>query len=549
MKTNQRIHICQTRQASLLILAGLLVILVWPLTVSGQESNTGSYATGRAPLDGTKKQVGQSGKALGHELLGKPNPLSLSEYMIHDQYTTFNCDTDPTYEKIVESFFDPSFAARRGRPNENGNSTKFASTQEIILACIASKCWAATVNPKDVTDVYQKHPILWQPIKVDPQSINTGSYSGILTPSLIAEAQYTKERSKKLNTANWSFNLGYRYDENNGVSSTGSKTVTDSKVSPRLGFSYDLTGFDNSAMSKIATEISIEKILIQLQATDLTDEQRKKLEDLLKKLRAAKEKQGTSTDNDTRPELTADQDREVDELRQRAQEKLQRGDTAGWREDTYASFNLFYKYEEEIFQKRVKNNEVSTNALDGVDEDETVPVSNYFAEEWIGDQTDAVKIPSNFDLLPSGAIKGENHTIYNYAGNGEILKIVALKNGSVVIFFKDGRIKTTSSDGHVTILPPPGQGPPIVVTEEGMKRWLSDGGAETSFWFFDHDNVEMVIKALDATNPAFTNFLVFAGSLTNVGFEMTVTDTPTGDMQSYSNSSRNFKSVGDTNAF
>ena len=40
----------------------------------------------------------------------------------------------------------------------------------------------------------------------------------------------------------WSFNIGVRYDENDGTDSGGAVTVDDNKVSPRLGFTYDLKG-------------------------------------------------------------------------------------------------------------------------------------------------------------------------------------------------------------------------------------------------------------------------------------------------------------------
>lgn len=40
----------------------------------------------------------------------------------------------------------------------------------------------------------------------------------------------------------WSFNLGVRYDENNGIDSSGALVSDDSKISPRLGFSYDVKG-------------------------------------------------------------------------------------------------------------------------------------------------------------------------------------------------------------------------------------------------------------------------------------------------------------------
>ncbi len=40
----------------------------------------------------------------------------------------------------------------------------------------------------------------------------------------------------------WSFNIGVRYDENNGVDSSGALVSDDSQISPRLGVSYDVKG-------------------------------------------------------------------------------------------------------------------------------------------------------------------------------------------------------------------------------------------------------------------------------------------------------------------
>ncbi len=40
----------------------------------------------------------------------------------------------------------------------------------------------------------------------------------------------------------WSFNVGVRYDQNDGVDSSGKKVTDDSKISPRLGATYDLKG-------------------------------------------------------------------------------------------------------------------------------------------------------------------------------------------------------------------------------------------------------------------------------------------------------------------
>ncbi len=40
----------------------------------------------------------------------------------------------------------------------------------------------------------------------------------------------------------WTFNLGLRYDQNDGVNSQGQKTAKDSRVSPRLGAAWDVRG-------------------------------------------------------------------------------------------------------------------------------------------------------------------------------------------------------------------------------------------------------------------------------------------------------------------
>lgn len=69
-----------------------------------------------------------------------------------------------------------------------------------------------------------------------------------------------------------------------------------------------------------------------------------------------------------------------------------------------------------------------------------------------------------------------------------------------------------------------------------------------SFWFFDPGNIEMVIKSIDgrADNG---HFWLFFGSLTNVSFDLTVTDTVTALQKTYSNPLGNFASEGDNEAF
>jgi hypothetical protein len=69
------------------------------------------------------------------------------------------------------------------------------------------------------------------------------------------------------------------------------------------------------------------------------------------------------------------------------------------------------------------------------------------------------------------------------------------------------------------------------------------------FWFFSPDNVEMIVKALDACAIA-QKFWVFAGGLTNVAVRMTVVDTHTGAVEIYDNPlGTAFAPLQDTKAF
>lgn len=73
----------------------------------------------------------------------------------------------------------------------------------------------------------------------------------------------------------------------------------------------------------------------------------------------------------------------------------------------------------------------------------------------------------------------------------------------------------------------------------------ADSGA---FWFFRGSNLEVLVKVLDGRhiNGAFW---VFYGAISNVEYELVVTDTETGAQSRYFNASGNFASVGDTEAF
>jgi len=82
-----------------------------------------------------------------------------------------------------------------------------------------------------------------------------------------------------------------------------------------------------------------------------------------------------------------------------------------------------------------------------------------------------------------------------------------------------------------------GRGTPIPRT--------NDTGA---FWFFDAANVELLVKVLDGT-AVNGHFWVFYGSLTDVEFDLTVTDTVTGQVRTYHNPAGTMASRADTEAF
>jgi hypothetical protein len=73
-------------------------------------------------------------------------------------------------------------------------------------------------------------------------------------------------------------------------------------------------------------------------------------------------------------------------------------------------------------------------------------------------------------------------------------------------------------------------------------------GDTGAFWFFDAANIEIVVKVLDA-RAVNGRFWVFGGSLSNVAYAITVTDTQTGASRTYFNAQGNLGSFADTTAF
>jgi hypothetical protein len=69
------------------------------------------------------------------------------------------------------------------------------------------------------------------------------------------------------------------------------------------------------------------------------------------------------------------------------------------------------------------------------------------------------------------------------------------------------------------------------------------------FWFFNNSNVEAVVKVIDGCGLN-SRYWVFAGGLTDVRVTMTLTDTKTGQVRTYTNTAGvAFAPIQDTSAF
>jgi hypothetical protein len=81
----------------------------------------------------------------------------------------------------------------------------------------------------------------------------------------------------------------------------------------------------------------------------------------------------------------------------------------------------------------------------------------------------------------------------------------------------------------------------------GTAKAVSGSDQTGTFWFFDRQNVELVVKALDG-RPVNGKFWLFYGALSDVEYRVTVTDVATGTVKQYYNAPGNLCGKGDTSA-
>lgn len=84
------------------------------------------------------------------------------------------------------------------------------------------------------------------------------------------------------------------------------------------------------------------------------------------------------------------------------------------------------------------------------------------------------------------------------------------------------------------------------VTEQA--RAVPDTDSTGSFWFFDANNLELSVEMIDG-REANGHFWISAGGLSNLGYEMTVLDTHTGEERLYVNPTRSLCGIDDRRAF
>ncbi len=85
-------------------------------------------------------------------------------------------------------------------------------------------------------------------------------------------------------------------------------------------------------------------------------------------------------------------------------------------------------------------------------------------------------------------------------------------------------------------------------TDSGQATAVPSSADTGFFWFFNSDNLELVVKVLDG-RAINGHFWVFYGALSDVQYEITVTDTQTRRQKVFTNPQGQQASVGDTLAF
>lgn len=166
-----------------------------------------------------------------------------------------------------------------------------------------------------------------------------------------------------------------------------------------------------------------------------------------------------------------------------------------------------------------------------------------FADVAFQQASDAIEVPAgSYDL--EARLAGTTTVVLNLWGVGlEAGKVyTAFATGEVADGFGDRTMYLNGDRFRVEVAWTDFDG------NSGVGYQTELTGDTGTFWFFTPNNQELMVKALDARGVNGYYWL-FYGSLSNVEFTVTVTDTVTGEVKTYRNASGTFASVGDTAAF
>jgi Fibronectin type III domain len=185
--------------------------------------------------------------------------------------------------------------------------------------------------------------------------------------------------------------------------------------------------------------------------------------------------------------------------------------------------------------------------------------------------TDNSSGEENFQIEDREIHQSEYILVNSVSGNTTSALIDHLSPGTTYSFrvraHSAGNSSDYSNETTVTTFPNPGtlcQAPAVCFNQSRFSvvaQWKTpDGRSGTGtvvrltddsgyFWFFDPTNVEAVFKVLNACGLNHA-FWFYAGGLTNVQVTLTVTDTKTGAVKTYTNTQgKPFQPIQDSAAF
>ena len=185
--------------------------------------------------------------------------------------------------------------------------------------------------------------------------------------------------------------------------------------------------------------------------------------------------------------------------------------------------------------------------------------ARFFDSSWspLGGEVVPSSVTTDFETDPAASAGGAGSFAAVWASNGLPIPTFPPQNG------RDG--SQSGIFGQAFLAPGCAAGSEVLCLENGRIQarvsWKNPFTGQTgtgktlpltgdtgAFWFFDPDNLELMVKALDG-RAVNGYFWIFYGSLSNVEYTLTLTDIVTGTTKTYHNPPLTFGSQSDITAF